>query len=340
MTNSANQKNLYVVLGMPRSGTSAITRGLKALGISLGDHLVPAAAQFNPKGVYEDRDIVYKINRAITAELGFHWEPLREINSLCYQNAKLDALKQKAVLLLQKRMENLQHWGFKDPRATRILSFWQDVFNEMQVKTSYIIALRHPLASAYSWHKQNAVDVEYGLLLWLSYTIAAIDDTRHQNRVLVNYDLLLQNPLLQLERIKKRLAIPVVPDQKELDNYANQFLDKKLNHYDPERDERRSALLSLAPAAMQVYDLLLRVARDELSLDCDEFVSAWDEVKRAYTNVYPIYCYIDGLLKRNKEQERALRAIHKFIPPGLQRAQLMVSDFIRQIRRRPKKKFA
>ena len=30
-------KTIFVVLGMPRSGTSVITRGLNALGVPLGD---------------------------------------------------------------------------------------------------------------------------------------------------------------------------------------------------------------------------------------------------------------------------------------------------------------
>ena len=50
------QKNVFIVLGVGRSGTSAIARGLKALGIDLGNMLRPAA-DANPKGFWEDAEI-------------------------------------------------------------------------------------------------------------------------------------------------------------------------------------------------------------------------------------------------------------------------------------------
>lgn len=45
-------KRIVVVLGMHRSGTSAVARGLKALGVELGEHLMPPAANNNEKGFF------------------------------------------------------------------------------------------------------------------------------------------------------------------------------------------------------------------------------------------------------------------------------------------------
>lgn len=56
-------KSIVVVLGMHRSGTSAITRGLMVLGVELGDNLMPPAAD-NNKGFFEDVDV-----NAINVEL-------------------------------------------------------------------------------------------------------------------------------------------------------------------------------------------------------------------------------------------------------------------------------
>ena len=57
-------KSIIVVLGMHRSGTSAITRGLMVLGVELGDHLMPPAPNDNDKGFFEDIDV-----NAINVEL-------------------------------------------------------------------------------------------------------------------------------------------------------------------------------------------------------------------------------------------------------------------------------
>ena len=50
-----------LVLGMHRSGTSAIARLLKIFGVSFGDNLMPGSAEDNEKGFWEDRD-VFRLN--------------------------------------------------------------------------------------------------------------------------------------------------------------------------------------------------------------------------------------------------------------------------------------
>ena len=47
---------IIAVLGMHRSGTSAVARGLKALGVDLGENLMPPVEGNNEKGFWEDRD--------------------------------------------------------------------------------------------------------------------------------------------------------------------------------------------------------------------------------------------------------------------------------------------
>ena len=49
---------LIVILGMHRSGTSAITRGLQVMGVSLGNNLMPPMEDVNAKGFWEDIDLV------------------------------------------------------------------------------------------------------------------------------------------------------------------------------------------------------------------------------------------------------------------------------------------
>jgi len=50
------KKRIVVIIGMHRSGTSVIARGLKVLGVTLGDNLMPPGED-NPKGYWEDLDI-------------------------------------------------------------------------------------------------------------------------------------------------------------------------------------------------------------------------------------------------------------------------------------------
>src|ERR1700677_613707 len=68
-----------VVLGMHRSGTSALTGMLHHLGVVLGEHLMPATAD-NPRGYWEHADIV-KAHERLMAALGWGWDDIRSLPS-------------------------------------------------------------------------------------------------------------------------------------------------------------------------------------------------------------------------------------------------------------------
>src|SRR5476649_1039060 len=113
------QKNVMVILGMARSGTSAIARGLKALGVDLGDTLTASSERWNPKGFFEDTDIVYKINRGALYALDYPWMSVNLVEKVKQDKGALHDLQKSAVALLKQRMANTQYWGFKDPRTAK-----------------------------------------------------------------------------------------------------------------------------------------------------------------------------------------------------------------------------
>src|ERR1700760_2987954 len=75
---TAQPHRLIVVLGMHRSGTSAIARGLKALGVSLGDRLLPPDVGINDSGYWEDVDF-NSLNSAMLRALGTDWHHLASL---------------------------------------------------------------------------------------------------------------------------------------------------------------------------------------------------------------------------------------------------------------------
>src|SRR5437879_8253383 len=151
MTNSMekssfSQKNIYVVLGVARSGTSAIVRGLKALGIELSDKMSAGNEKWNAKGFWEDTDIVYKINGKAFSTLDFAPYGIRTLTPSEQTSHKLHSVKLAGIELLKQRFSATNNWGFKDPSTVKLLHFWQNIFSDLQIKENYIIALRNPLA--------------------------------------------------------------------------------------------------------------------------------------------------------------------------------------------------
>jgi len=116
------QPELVVVLGMHRSGTSAITRGLQALGVQLGDRLLPAHADANAKGFWEDVDVL-ALNMELLRAIGSDWDHVRPVGAAEVRLLRESGFAARAAQLLRSKMGSAARYGFKDPRVARLLGF-------------------------------------------------------------------------------------------------------------------------------------------------------------------------------------------------------------------------
>lgn len=326
-------KNIFMVLGFARSGTSVITRGLKALGIDLGDRIKEHSQKnrWNPTGFFEDEDVIYNINAKIYEQLGQPIRAIPIIDKETFNHPNLSDLKAYAINILHQRFTKTNHWGFKNPSSAKIIPFWQSLFDAEKIQDHYIIALRNPLSSASSIAKLTSVDLETGLLLWLTHTIPTIDETMGKRRMIISYDLIMQDPMTQLLRMKSQLNIHM--HQEDIDSYIKQFLNNELHHHRfNDNDLKNHPALKISPLCLKVYDLLMKVATDQLSIDSAEFINSWKILKDEFENYYPIYCYIDILLKRNKETQTKIRIIQKSIVWKLSYPIRKLDDLLRKFR--------
>ena len=79
---NTTDKKVIVVLGMHRSGTSVVTRGLQVLGVDLGTRLLAAEQGVNDKGFWEDMDIT-AFDVDLLCALGHDWHsfaPLQQVS--------------------------------------------------------------------------------------------------------------------------------------------------------------------------------------------------------------------------------------------------------------------
>lgn len=80
---------------MHRSGTSVVSRAVKALGVYLGDSLLGPAPD-NLKGYWEHTDI-FQLNEAVMAALDRPWWSSRPIAPETWESRDLDELKEHAA---------------------------------------------------------------------------------------------------------------------------------------------------------------------------------------------------------------------------------------------------
>ena len=265
----AKPQRLIVVLGMHRSGTSAITKSLELMGVGLGVNLHPAGFD-NPTGFWEDRECI-----DINDELLNYFSSAYDRLNLAWNEVKVDAkiseLRLKAVQLISRKLlESQGIWGFKDPRTCRLLNFWNDVFFAVGCEVSFVIAVRNPASVAASLKKRNSIPEEKSYFLWLQHVLPPLISLKDYRKVVVDYDEFLDNPYSQVVRISSSLGLPLPDSQSTLiKNFENNFLENRLRH--TSFTEAALALDCRAPSMVAVtYNLLHRLAKDEVSLESSQ----------------------------------------------------------------------
>ncbi|MEO6823489.1 MAG: hypothetical protein ABI167_01955 [Nitrosospira sp.] len=271
-------KSIIVVLGMHRSGTSAVTRGLMVLGVELGDRLLPPVSNDNDKGFFEDID-VNAINMELYRSLDHHpnWHTVAAVPRSELLHEKKTPLRLRAVELLRSRLETIDCFGMKDPRLCRMLPFWQSVFEQLQLNVSYVITVRNPISVARSLGRRDNFSPEKCHHLWLDHILPSVLLTQGAPRVLVDYDLLLADPKKQISRIAVNLGLIKKLDPARLTDFSQNFLDNKLRHANFELEDVFHD--PMVPALVRTAATVLSsVAADRLSLDSSYVAEVFEDL--------------------------------------------------------------
>ncbi|MBV8222572.1 MAG: sulfotransferase [Candidatus Eremiobacteraeota bacterium] len=262
-----------VILGMHRSGTSAVARGLQALGVYLGNDFLDAQPE-NPTGYWEDRRIVDLNERALKL-LHLKWDDVTAIGGRAFSGWRMWALRRNARRCLRREFIPEPLWGFKDPRTLRLLPFWLRALREIGSDDSYVLVIRNPASVAASLHTRQRMDLETAHRLWLVYVVPFLGDLAAKRLAVVDYDRLMRDPRKQLERIADKLDLPG-DDVTAVNSFVNDFLDARLQHtlFSLDDIDVRTQAGCLTRDA---YALLDEVAADRRQVD-GEFWRAWGRV--------------------------------------------------------------
>ncbi|MGY6215130.1 glycoside hydrolase family 99-like domain-containing protein [Methylolobus aquaticus] len=292
----SNTKKVIVVLGMHRSGTSVLTRGLLELGVGLGERLVPAD-QNNPKGYWEDSDIC-ALNERLLEVAGLRWNSFMPSGDLPLNPSQCPDLFIEAVELLSKKTAGHLFWGFKDPRTAPLLTFWTEAFTASGLQPCYVLAVRNPLSVSRSLQTRDGLAPEKSGLLWAQHIRSAVIGSRRSRRVVVDYDLLLACPARELARIANALGLePVSEEALSESDYCRTFISPGLRH-----SRHGASMLSTYPLLENLtapaYQLLLKVARDEADLATVEETTDWLDFLSNVESLTAFSTYVSHLESR------------------------------------------
>ena len=238
-----------IVLGMHRSGTSALTRLLNLMGgyLGSGDSLMRPARD-NPTGFWERMD-VYRLHNQIFELLGVEWYKVSQFDLDALSVEQRASLKEKAERIILD-LDVHRPWVLKDPRMCLLLPLWRDL---LQVPVCLHI-YRSPLQVAQSLRTRNGLPLRFGIALWEYYNLAALTHALGLPRVLIDHQALISQPVETLRVIHAELEAAGVrglrlPSKEEI----LAFMDPVLYR---ERGDSQLAEQFANHAQMQLFEAL------------------------------------------------------------------------------------
>jgi hypothetical protein len=190
-----------VVLGMHRSGTSAVTRILNLLGADVGPADDLLTEYDNPSGHWESRALV-ACNDRILAAFGRSWD----FPPWLGPGWELSPRAQRLMPDLADTFAGVfrsEPWVWKDPRTCLTFPLWRRVLGSSVV---VVLVLRAPGAVVSSVKRRDGIPTVYGTGLWHRYVRAAARSSEGLPLVCVRFDDLVASPTDTIGRMVGALA--------------------------------------------------------------------------------------------------------------------------------------
>jgi glycosyltransferase involved in cell wall biosynthesis len=213
-----------LVVGMHRSGTSALTRALNILGAS-APNVVLGAEPHNEAGHWEPERIV-AIHEEMLFRADSRWDDWRAL-SLDDLSAR-DRRTYKATLarLLSEEFGTSRLFVLKDPRICRFIPLYEELLDSARIEARFLLPFRNPLEVADSLKARDKISRGYAGLLWLRHTLDAEAATRGKQRTLSRYEDLMIDFQSELQRIGTDLNLSwPVPISKAKPKLSEHFRD-------------------------------------------------------------------------------------------------------------------
>jgi len=202
----SQSKNILLVMGMHRSGTSAMARLLNLMGAHIGDDLISADKEINSDGFWEYQSVV-TFNESVLADLGQSWYDIHSASTEEWWSAPSFQTKKLELKSLLQSLVSEEHsqYVIKDPRLCLTYPMWDEVISELGWQHHCFLMVRDPREIALSLLKREGFSIDTSYLLWKRYFESAIHVLNYAPHLIFPYNALISNPLLTAELIATHL---------------------------------------------------------------------------------------------------------------------------------------
>ena len=268
-----------LVLGMHRSGTSALTRVVNLLGVELGRDLMQAAEGNNDRGFWEHQGVVTRHDRLL-ADLGMRWDDPRAMPEGWLDHPATRAARADLETILDTEFAEAALWGVKDPRMCRLLPLWREMLAARGVRMSVLHMLRHPLEIARSLERRDAMPRGRALMLWLRHQIEALVASDGAPQSWASFDRLMADWRAEMVRVDGDLQLGFAGRMDGAAPEIDGFLDVGLRHHALDDDVLKTEP-ALAAWIGRVYDAVRLADGGDRAAALATVREVQDEIDRA-----------------------------------------------------------
>jgi hypothetical protein len=215
-----------LVLGPPRSGTSAVSHVLSELGVEFGrpERFVdPDRNTHNP--IFFELQALNGLNNRVLAAAGLHYELfdcLEDPRGLTIPGR--EAFVDDVRRLIAEELGGAALIGLKDPRFVLTLPFWMHALAECGYRTRCVLTTRDVEATVRSNEAVNCFSTGHNRrLVTLSEQLSALQ-LEAEAAFLIDYDALVESPLEQASKLAAWLGVERDPAA------ASQVVSGRLRH--------------------------------------------------------------------------------------------------------------
>ncbi len=198
-----------IIVGMQRSGTSALSGALRELGVFFGrEDLLYQADTNNPGGYFEHRKAT-TLNLWCLDTFQMHPTSFGQLPKDWQEHPTALALTKELKKFLVDDFARQGRWGIKQPVTSLVLPLYNHVFAQLGVRPHYVVCVRNPLENMASEARLDFGDA-YRVMAslgpraigsWLRYTLGSLADAQSHTVNVVPYNELLADPSMVLNKI-------------------------------------------------------------------------------------------------------------------------------------------
>ena len=242
-----SKRRALMVLGMHRSGTSALARVLSLRGAELPTHVM-AANRGNESGYWEPAPIV-EFNDELLDFFGVDWDDPFAPFQVAGGDAAPKKLQTRAAKLLEQEFNGAELFVLKDPRIALLHAFWFQRLAQAKVKACPVVVMRPFAEVAHSLLRRDHANPEASVLLYVAYGLAIAEAVDGQKATFVTYDQLVNDWRATTDRIAAEQGLKWPRTSAYSDQDVGEFLQPA-----PARLPRIALSPTLAGWANAVWD--------------------------------------------------------------------------------------